>query len=214
MVILVFGAPGSGKGTQAQMLTEWLGVPSLSTGDMLRAEVAAGTLLGKHVAEILASGALVGDALVNAIIEERLKQPDCARGFILDGYPRTVQQARFLDALMARTDRPAPKALFLEVPTEALVARVTARRQCPRCKRIYNLVSQPPRSPGLCDEHDVALLIRADDREDVLRARLKAYQSETAPVLGHYTGPSYVAVDGDRPPPEIFQEVRALLERG
>jgi len=213
MVLLIFGAPGSGKGTQAKKLADWLKVPQLSTGEMLRAEVALGTPLGKKVSQILASGALVSDAVINPIVEMRVKQPDCARGFILDGYPRTVEQALFLDALMARNGSPSPKAVYLDVPVDALVARITARRQCPRCLRIYNLVSQPPVRPGLCDDHNVELVTRADDREDVLRARLAAYQSATAPVLTHYAGPSYVAVDGGRSPDEIFRDVRAKIEK-
>jgi adenylate kinase len=211
MVILLFGPPGSGKGTQAKLLSAWLGVPSLSTGELLRAEVASGSPLGNKVAYTLASGELAGDGLVNSIVEERTSQPDCSKGFILDGYPRTLAQARFLDSLNERIGQPAAKALHLQVPMEALVARITARRQCPRCRRIYNLISQPPLREGLCDDHEVALITRDDDREDVLRARLRAYQSATAPVLAHYKGSNYLGVDGDRPPSVIFEEVRSLL---
>ncbi len=212
MVILLFGAPGSGKGTQSKLLAEWLGVPTLSTGEMLRGEVAAGTDMGAKVAWILATGSLVGDDIVNRIVEERTRKPDCARGFILDGYPRTIDQARFLDELATRNGL-RPVALHLDVSTEQLVTRITARRQCPQCKRIYNLILQPPSRDGLCDQDGARLLTRDDDREDVLRARLDAYDSATAPMLAYYAERNLIVVDGNRPPEVVFEEVRSLLRR-
>jgi adenylate kinase len=211
MVILLFGAPGSGKGTQSKLLAAWLGVPSLSTGEMLRAEVGAGTDLGNRVAWILATGNLVGDAIVNHIVEQRIARPDCARGCILDGYPRTVAQARFLDELAVRHGL-RPVALHLAVSTQALVTRITARRQCPRCKRIYNIILQPPRVAGRCDDDGTVLVTRDDDREDVLRARLEAYDSATAPVLAHYETGCLISIDGNRDPEAVFEDVRARLE--
>lgn len=210
MVILLFGAPGSGKGTQSRLLAEWLDIPSLSTGEMLRAEVSAGSDLGNAVAWILATGSLVGDDIVNRIVEERTRKPDCTRGFILDGYPRTVTQARFLDALASRNGL-KPVALHFDVSHEALVTRITARRQCPRCKTIYNLILQPPAQEGRCDLDGATLVTRADDSEDVLRARLEAYESATAPVLAHYAGRNLIVVDGNRAPEAVFDEVRSRL---
>jgi adenylate kinase len=209
VIVLLFGPPGCGKGTQAAFLGERLGVPAISTGEMFRAECKAGTELGKAACSIISKGGLVSDDVVNAIVASRTARPDCARGFLLDGYPRTVQQAIWFTELLRRRELPHPLVLHLDVADEALVARLTARRQCPTCLRIYNALSLPPRTPGVCDADRTALVTREDDREEVIRQRLRAYDELTDPILKWY-GPKLVRyIDGSAPP----ADVRAAIER-
>jgi adenylate kinase len=210
MVILLFGPPGCGKGTQATILAGRLGIPAISTGEMFRAECKAGTELGKLASSILASGGLVGDDIVNQMVANRIAKPDCREGFLLDGYPRTVQQAEYLSIQLRKRGLPDPVVIHLHVPDDALVGRLTARRQCPQCKRIYNLLSQPPRSEGVCDDDGAALLTRADDQESVIRQRLAAYASLTGPILDWY-GPKVVhKVDGSAAPDEVSRAIAAM----
>lgn len=212
MVLLLFGPPGSGKGTQSQKITSWLGIPAISTGDMLRAEISSGTALGKAAASIMANGGLVGDDLVNRMLADRVSRPDCEKGFLLDGYPRTVEQAEFLDQLIAERRLDKPIILHLDVPLDALVGRLTSRRQCPVCKRIYNLLQQPPKSPGICDDDGTLLSTRKDDTEDVVKERIRTYNDVTRPVLAHYQDQNYHQIRGDRSPPYIFEQITGILE--
>ncbi len=186
MRITLMGPPGSGKGTQAQRLVEKYQVPQISTGDLLRAAVAAGTPLGQQAKAIMERGELVPDELVIGIIRERLAEDDTQRGFILDGFPRTVNQARALDELLADLDRPLQGAILLEVDEEALVKRISGRRVCERCGAVYNIYSNPPQKEGICDACGGPLIQRADDNEDTVRQRLKVYREQTAPVLEYY----------------------------
>jgi adenylate kinase len=198
VILLLFGPPGCGKGTQAVYLAERFHIPAISTGEMFRAECKAGTELGKAACSILSRGGLVSDDLVNGIVANRIARPDCKEGFLLDGYPRTVPQAIWFSALLRDRRLPAPVVIHLDVPDEALVTRLTARRQCPRCKHIYNAVLQPPKVAGICDVDGAALFTREDDREDVVRQRLRAYDELTGPILKWF-GPSVVrSVDGTR----------------
>jgi adenylate kinase len=190
-----------------------LKIPSISTGEMLRAELRAGTELGKMAQSIMAAGGLVGDDLVNQMLGARIEYPDCAHGFLLDGYPRTVEQAEFLDGLLSRRGLPAAIILHLDVPEDALVGRMTSRRECPTCSRIYNLLHQPPKSAGICDDDGTALITRKDDREDVFRERLRMYDDVTRPVLAHYHDHVYHQIRGDRSPGYIFEAITSVLER-
>jgi len=213
VVLLLFGPPGCGKGTQARLISNSLKIPSISTGEMLRAEMQAGTELGRMAQSIMASGGLVGDDIVNTMLAARISRPDCSAGFLLDGYPRTVEQAVFLDGLLRRSGFPPAIILHLDVPTDALVGRMTSRRQCPQCKRIYNLLHEPPKSPGVCDDDGAALFTRKDDREEVFRERLRTYDNLTQPVLAHYQDQEYYQIRGDRSPAYIFEEITGVLER-
>jgi len=213
LVLLLFGPPGCGKGTQARLITSWLKVPSISTGEMLRAELRAGTELGLRAQAIMAAGGLVGDDIVNAMLAARIQCPDCANGFLLDGYPRTVEQAEFLDALLLRRGLPPAIVLHLDVPEDALVGRMTSRRQCPACSRIYNLLHQPPKTSGICDDDGTELITRKDDREDVFRERLRTYDEITRPVLAHYYDHTYHQIRGDRSPTYIFEAITSVLEK-
>jgi len=212
LIFLLFGPPGSGKGTQSRLITNWLGIPAISTGDMLRGEIQAGTPLGKAARSVMANGGLVGDDLVNKMLAQRIAQPDCERGFLLDGYPRTVQQAEYLDRLVNERGLPKPIILHLDVPMDALVGRMTSRRQCPKCGRIYNLLHQPPRKAGFCDDDGTPLVSRKDDQEDVVRERIRTYDELTRPVLAHYQDRNYYQIRGDRSPGYIFEEITGILE--
>jgi adenylate kinase len=188
-------------------------IPAISTGEMFRAECKAGTDLGKAALTIMSQGGLVGDDIVNGMLANRISQPDCAAGFLLDGYPRTVPQAQHLGELLRQRGLQSPIVIHLDVADDALVSRLTARRQCSQCRRIYNLMSQPPRTPGQCDDDGAGLLTREDDQEAVIRQRLRAYAELTGPVLEWY-GPSDVRkVDGALPPGEVAKAIeQAVLQ--
>jgi adenylate kinase len=198
VILLLFGPPGCGKGTQAAFLTKKFNIPAISTGEVFRAEMKAGTELGKMACSILASGGLVGDDVVNGIVANRIAQPDCANGFLLDGYPRTVPQAMYFSSLLRQRNLPEPIVIHMDVPDEVLVRRLTSRRQCPKCLKIYNLLFQPPRVEGICNDDGAELLTRPDDSEEVIRQRLSAYQELTGPILKWY-GPNAVhTIDGTK----------------
>jgi adenylate kinase len=212
VIILLFGPPGCGKGTQSRYIVEKLGVPAISTGEMLRAACRSGSATGRAVVAILAKGALVGDDVVNQIVAERLSQPDCAGGFLLDGYPRTLAQGIFLDRFFRQNGMPQPKVVHLDVPSAVLVERLCSRRQCPRCLRIYNVRTQPPRVQGLCDDDGETLIRRKDDAEETVLERFRTYEELTGPLIGFYRGGDYHRIDGTRAPGEIRAEIVEMLE--
>jgi len=180
--VVLFGSPGSGKGTQASLLKNCLQVPHISTGDMLREHIRDGNALGVRVAATMQAGTLVRDEVVNQLVEERLAEPDAQAGFILDGYPRTREQAEHLIGYLdARGIREL--VIHLIVDYNVIVTRLTGRRQCPRCGTLYNIVSNPPRVEGVCDLDGQALVIRDDDREVVIRRRLAEYDSQSRPLI-------------------------------
>jgi len=211
--IVLFGSPGSGKGTQAQKLTHALGVPHISTGDMLRDRIKSGAARGTAMAAKMQSGALVADDVVNAMVKTRLTDPDAARGFILDGYPRTLEQAGHL-AQWLEEKRIPEVVIHLAVDYNVIIARLTGRRQCPRCGTLYNTSSRPPREDGLCDKDGEKLMIRDDDSEAVIRGRLEAYERQTRPVLEFFKehGHRVEVVDASyAPPDEVFGRIRQAI---
>jgi len=212
MIILLFGPPGCGKGTQATLIAHRLHIPAISTGEMFRAECKANTELGRMACSILKSGGLVGDNIVNRIVANRIAQPDCANGFLLDGYPRTADQAHFLEDLLHERGLPQPIAIHLDVPAQVLVSRITARRQCGQCGRIYNMLSQPPKNGELCDDDHSPLIRREDDTEEVILARLKAYHDATAPVIAHYQDGGLRRVNATGAPEQIARQIEQVLE--
>ncbi len=179
---------------------------------MLRGEIAAGTALGLETKSIIASGGLVGDDIINRIVRQRIGKPDCSDGFMLDGYPRTIQQAEFLDGELAERGQPEPVVVHLDVPTEVLVSRIVCRRQCQGCGAMFNILSKRPHTPGRCDDCGEALVVRYDDREEVIRERLRAYDAQTRPVLAHYYNGNYCHIPGDRSPMYIFEAITSFLE--
>jgi adenylate kinase len=204
-----------GKGTQAKELVKLWGIPQISTGDLLRANVAQSTALGKVAREIMQRGELVPDSLVNEMVAVRLKEPDTAKGYILDGFPRTLPQATWLDGRLAADTQGLPVvAVSLNVDYNQLLRRITGRRICPVCQRIYNIYSNPPQRAGFCDVEGAALAQRADDTEMVFAERMRAYVSQTAPVIEHYRAMGrFAEVDGDRPIAAIAAGIVAAVER-
>jgi len=184
IALILFGPPGSGKGTQAKILRQALGIPHVSTGDILRSHVQAQDELGREVAGVMQSGALVSDDLVNRLVANRLRQPDVERGLILDGYPRTVEQAVVMQKLLAEHGF-RPVVVHLKVDYNKIVARLAGRRLCPQCGALYSLASNAPTVSEVCDYDGARLIVRDDDREEVVRARLEAYDRQTLPLLDY-----------------------------
>jgi adenylate kinase len=218
--VVLLGAPGAGKGTQAKRIMEEYGIPQVSTGDLLRENVAQGTDLGLAAKAVMARGELVSDELVCGMVRRRLRQPDCKRGYILDGFPRTAAQAGWLDALLedklfdnSRPTRAWPIVISLDVDYNKLLLRLTGRRSCPTCGRIYNVHFQPPRTDEICDAEGAKLVTRNDDRLEVIQPRLTAYQEQTRPVADYYqrTG-RLVSVNGDLAMDEITAQIHRILE--
>jgi adenylate kinase len=217
---VLLGPPGAGKGTQAKRIMEHYGIPQVSTGDLLRENVARGTELGIAARAVMARGELVSDDLVCDMVRRRLSLPDCNRGYVLDGFPRTAAQAGWLDALLddrlfdnSRPTRAWPIVICLDVDYNQLLLRITGRRSCPTCGRIYNVHFQPPRTDELCDADGTKLEIRNDDRLEVIQPRLKAYQEQTRPVADYYqrTG-RLIAVNGDVPMDEVTTQIFRVID--
>jgi adenylate kinase len=212
--VLLLGAPGVGKGTQAKALMAAYGIPQISTGDILRANISSGTDLGKAAKALVDQGTLVSDDLVNQMVADRLKQPDTRRGFILDGFPRTLNQADWLDAHLAAESGTLPVvAISIVVEYEQLLHRITGRRISP-AGRIYNVYSNPPATPGICDVDGSTLVQRPDDSEAVFMERMKTFEAQTAPVIEHYRKEGrFEVVDGDRLVEEVTAEIVSALKR-
>jgi adenylate kinase len=211
----LLGAPGAGKGTQAKELVKRWQIPQISTGDLLRTNVAQGTEVGRTAKEIMGRGELVPDLLVNEMVAVRLTQPDTANGYILDGFPRTLVQAGWLDERLGALAKGLPVvAVSIKVDYNQLLRRITGRRNCPVCQSIYNVYVKPPQREGLCDADGAALVQRADDTERVFAERMRAYEALTAPVVEHYRASGrFAEVDGDRPIAEIAAGIIAAVER-
>ncbi len=186
MNLIMLGPPGSGKGTQAKRLTERFGIPQISTGDILREAVKEGTPLGKEAKRYMDEGKLVPDEVVVGIVRERLKEPDCEKGFILDGFPRTVAQAEALDQILEEMGRKIDHVIDIEVSEDELLKRLTGRRTCKRCGAMYHIIFNPPKRDGICDQCGGELYQRDDDREETIKARLKVYREQTAPLIDYY----------------------------
>jgi adenylate kinase len=213
----LLGAPGAGKGTQAKLISQRYGIPQISTGDILRDNVARATELGRKADPIMKSGALVPDDLVLAMVQDRFSCPDCDRGFILDGFPRTVKQAEWLDRyLSSRTfgGRTMPPVVMnVEVGYNQLLQRLTGRRSCPVEGKIYNIYFQPPQKEGVCDCCGSQLVQRKDDKEEVISKRLKEYETQTLPLVDYYRRQGYLhRLNGELPVEQVSAEAFAVIE--
>ena len=214
MILVLLGPPGAGKGTQAKLLTTELRVPHISTGDMFRDHKARATEIGKQIQAIMDAGGLVTDDITNAMVKERLSRPDCAAGFILDGYPRTAAQAGFLDDLLATMGRSITRALSYEVAEDALVERISGRRSCPKCGAVYHVTATPPKQAGVCDKDGTALVLREDDKPENVRKRMQEYSGKTEPLKRFYADRGLVSVlDGIGAPDAILAATRRILGR-
>ncbi len=212
MKLIFIGPPGSGKGTQAKRLASRFAIPHISTGDMLREAVADGTDLGRKAATIMAAGALVPDDIMVGLIRERLAKPDAAKGFILDGFPRTLVQAEKLETIVSGNGHNGLRVLQLLVPDEAIVKRITLRRTCSQCGAIYHLEHQPPAKDEVCDRCGAEIIARPDDNEEAVRRRLESFHRQTAPVADYYRAKSVLKqVDGIGPVDEVFERIEESL---
>ena len=211
MKIIFIGPPGSGKGTQAKRLASRFEIPHISTGDMLREAVAAGTPVGQQAASIMAAGQLVPDDLMIQMIDDRLSRPDAAKGFILDGFPRTLVQAEKLDSLVGN-GKGGLRVLQLLVPDDAIVRRITLRRTCAQCGAIYHLENQPPAKDSVCDRCGAEVVARPDDTEEAVRKRLESFHRQTMPVATFYKSKQILReVDGIGPVDQVFERIEQSL---
>ena len=212
MILILFGPPGAGKGTQSVEITKEYGIPGISTGDLLRAEVEAKSELGLKARGFMDRGELVSDSLIIEMIRKRIGQPDCRRWVILDGVPRTVAQAESLDGLLSEVGRNLDAVISIEVDKESLVQRLSNRMSCSQCKEGYNRISKPPRKEGICDRCGGALAQRSDDRPETIRNRLSVYEKQTAPVLEYYGRKGKtVAINGNGEPSDVTDQIRQAL---
>ena len=215
MVLLLFGPPGCGKGTQSPLFRDQLGIPAISTGDMLRRESEKHSSAGKLIDGLLADGRLVPDELVNRLLEARLAEDDCKYGFLIDGYPRTVEQGAHLTDILDSLGFPRPVLIHMDVPNRVLVGRLSARWNCPACGAIYNVLTKSPVESGRCDADSSMLTQRKDDTLETAYRRLEAYQQLTDPVLAYYdvaNAGKVLHVNGHQSPESVFEEIRAALE--
>lgn len=217
--VILLGPPGAGKGTQSKKIVERYGIPQISTGDLLREHVARGTELGLEAQAIMARGELVPDELMYGIVAHRLRDADCQRGFVLDGFPRTAAQAGWLDAFLEKevfdiSEKCPPVVIQLLVDYTRLLLRLTGRRSCPTCGRLYNIHFQPPLVDELCDCDGSKLVIRDDDREEVISGRLAAYETQTRQVVDYYRAQRrLVAINADRTMEEVTAHIFAVIDR-
>ena len=215
MKVIFIGPPGSGKGTQAKRLSSHFAIPHISTGDMLREAINDGTELGRQAAPIMAAGALVSDDLMIGIVRDRLGKPDAEKGFILDGFPRTLVQAEKLDGIFGNDSGNGAedlRVLQLLVPDEAIVRRIALRRSCVQCGAIYHLENSPPANDSVCDRCGAEVVARADDTEEAVRKRLEAFHRQTLPVATFYKSKNLLReVDGIGPVDEVFERIEKSL---
>ncbi len=206
MKLIFLGAPGAGKGTQAARISAALAIPAISTGDIIREAIKSGSPLGLEFKKYTDAGCLVPDSLVVELLKDRLAKPDCANGFILDGFPRTIEQAEFLDETQYSADR----VINIEVKDEDIVRRMSGRRFCPQCQKTYHVVYSKPKKEGICDTCNIPLSIREDDKPETVLHRLSVYHAQTEPLIRHYQNKLF-SVDGTKSPDEIEKEILGVL---
>src|SRR5262249_41527471 len=211
-IIVIIGAPGAGKGTQSRLLSEKYGYPHISTGDILREMARADTPLGRKVKETMAAGLLVGDEILAEVIRTRTSQPDCSNGYILDGYPRTLDQAHLLEELASQQGKQIRSARIV-VSEEVLLKRLTGRRDCSKCGEIYNIHFRPPKLDGVCDLDGAPLAQRSDDYPEPVSRRLEEYKRSTAPLIDYYRqNGRLIEINGELPVNEVFEKLLAAID--
>jgi adenylate kinase len=212
MYLILFGAPGVGKGTQAKLISEKFNVPQISTGDMLREAVKEKSALGLQASKIMAEGKLVPDDIILELIKTRISKKDCENGFILDGFPRTLDQAKSLDKLMQALKLPSFKCIEITVTDDEIIKRLINRRICENCGTDYNLINNPPPESLTCTKCSGKIIQRKDDNEVTIKSRLKVYQEQTAPIKEHYANKGdFFSVDGSQPVPEVKEKIFSFL---
>jgi adenylate kinase len=211
--LLLFGPPGVGKGTQAVRLSKVFGIPHIATGDMLRAAIQSYTPLGQRAKGFIDKGQLVPDDLVLELLGERLQQPDTKNGFLLDGFPRTVPQAKVLDQMLTSYGKKLDRILVLDAPEEELVRRISGRRTCESCQATYHVDSKPPKTPGVCDRCGGVLIQRSDDSEEIIRNRLREFAAKTKPVLDYFVSEKWPVrmIDANGNMDQIFGRIYAAV---
>jgi len=211
MKLLFFGPPGAGKGTQAKKVSEIFKIEHISTGDILREAVNKGSELGKKVKTIIDKGELVPDEIMNELVKEKIKDLD---SFILDGYPRTIEQAKSLDRTLKEQNKQIDAVVLIDVPEEEIVKRISSRRVCPNCGKVYNLITLKPKNDELCDNCGTNIIQRNDDREEIVRERYKIYQRNTYPVIEFYRkNNTIITIDGSKDVEEVTKELFNMLRR-
>lgn len=214
MKIIMLGAPGAGKGTQAKMIADKYQIPHISTGDIFRANIKNGTELGQKAKTYMDQGLLVPDELVVDLVVDRVKQDDCEKGYVLDGFPRTIPQAESLDAALAKLNETIDYAINVEVPDENIVRRMSGRRACVACGATYHIVHIPTKVEGICDRCGKELILRDDDKPETVEKRLKVYHEQTQPLIDYYTNKgSLVEVDGTKDMNEVFSDIVDILSK-
>lgn len=212
MKLILLGAPGAGKGTQAKLIAEHYSIPHISTGDIFRANIKNGTELGKKAKEYMDQGALVPDELTVDLVLDALSAPECKNGYVLDGFPRTINQAKALDAALAKQGDIIDKVVDIEVDDEAIIARMSGRRVCPACGASFHIVNIPPEKDGICDACGAELIIRKDDEPETVKARLSTYHEQTQPLIGYYTERGInLVIDGMQDMKDVFAQIREKL---
>ncbi len=212
MKIVMLGAPGAGKGTQAERIAEKYQIPHISTGDIFRANIKAGTELGKKAKSYMDQGLLVPDSLTVDLLMDRISQPDCKNGYILDGFPRTIPQAESLKAALSEKGESLDFAVNVDVPDENIVARMSGRRACPKCGATYHIVYAAPKQEGICDKCGAELILRDDDKPETVQNRLKVYHDQTQPLIEYYTGENILhTVDGTQDMEKVFEDIMNIL---
>ncbi len=214
MIIVLLGPPGVGKGTQGRLISKYLHIPLISTGDLLRGEVREQTDLGKIAKSFMDKGELVSDDLIIEVIKKRIRRKDCAEGFILDGFPRTLSQAKSLENMFLRDNLRLDAVLLFDVPEEEIIRRLTGRRVCEKCGAVYHVSYNPPHKEGICDRCGGKLITRDDDDEETVRRRIMVYQDATAPLISFYKKQDRLyTIDGVGKVEEIFERTKNVLKR-
>ena len=212
MKIIMLGAPGAGKGTQAKQIADKYSIPHISTGDIFRANIKNGTELGKKAKQYMDQGALVPDELTCDLVMDRIQQDDCKNGFVLDGFPRTIPQAEALDAALGKINEKMDYAIDVDVPDENIVNRMSGRRACLNCGATYHLISIPPKVEGICDRCGSEIVLREDDKPEPVQKRLKVYPEQTPPLIDYYKNQGILkSVDGTQPMDEVFKAIVTIL---